>query len=325
MTPYSFCTLFDSNYLLKGLAMLESLNKHCPSAHVYVLCMDKETEEVLRQYNLSYISCVSLKDVENEKLLKAKKNRGTAEYCWTLSSSFTWHVLENNRSVDLITYLDADLLFYSPLEPIFNEIGENSIAIIEHRFTPSFKHLEVNGKFCVEWVSFRRDAEGIACLSKWRDQCLDWCYARLENDKMGDQKYLDEWPNLYSKCHIIQHIGAGVAPWNYAQYNFNVDSNCNILVNKVPLIFYHFHQFQILSNGKFHRLSSSYTDECPEPADIYNLYESSLKDLLKKINKIDPSFDSGMNSSLRVKSFSFFQKLAPTFIKNILRKFIKFH
>ncbi|MGO8085215.1 hypothetical protein [Rhizobium leguminosarum] len=37
---------------------------------------------------------------------------------------------------------------------------------------------------------------------------------------MGDQKYLDEWPDLYANCHIIEHPGAGVAPWNYEKLYF---------------------------------------------------------------------------------------------------------
>ena len=38
---------------------------------------------------------------------------------------------------------------------------------------------------------------------------------------MGDQKYLDEWPDLYSSCHIIENMGAGIAPWNYCQYEIS--------------------------------------------------------------------------------------------------------
>ena len=37
MTPRYFCTLFDSHYLLKGLAMVRSLARFCPGATVYVL------------------------------------------------------------------------------------------------------------------------------------------------------------------------------------------------------------------------------------------------------------------------------------------------
>lgn len=324
MTRYNFCTLFDSNYLLKGIAMLQSLKFHCPTAHVYVLCMDKKTQKILDNLGFTYITCVPLADVENDELLEAKKNRSVAEYCWTLSSCFTWYVLTSNKSIYLITYLDADLLFYSSVEPIFHEIGDSSIAIIEHRFTPRFKDLEVNGRFCVEWVSFRRDEEGMTCLEKWRDQCIEWCYYKLEDKRMGDQKYLDEWPELYSSCHIIHHIGAGVAPWNYAQYTFGFNENGSILVEKSQLIFYHFHQFQLLNNGMFDRLSTTYTDECDVPESVYFVYETTLIKILSVVRDKYPNFSDGLKKANRVGVYRIFQKYTPKVLKETLRKIIKY-
>ena len=55
-------------------------------------------------------------------------------------------------------------------------------------------------------------------FNSWRKQCLEWCFYKLEDGKMGDQKYLDEWPDQYASCHIIENMGAGIAPWNYSQY-----------------------------------------------------------------------------------------------------------
>jgi len=285
--------------------------------------MDKKTEEILGKLNFSFITCVPLADVENEELLHARSNRSVAEYCWTLSSCFTWYVLQSNKTIDFITYLDADLLFYSSVEPIFNEIGSSSVAIIEHRFTPRFQHLEVNGKFCVEWVSFRRDDEGMKCLSRWRNQCIEWCYYKLEDNRMGDQKYLDEWPELYSSCHIIQHIGAGVAPWNYAQYNFSIDENHNILVEGATLIFYHFHQFQLLQNGKFDRLSSYYTDECIEPSLVYEVYEAALKKTFRMVRDIDSNFSEGSKLALVIRISRLVQHFMPLSMKKVLRKIVK--
>ena len=318
-----FCTLFDSNYLLKGLAMLRSLEENCPSAHVYVLCMDDKTLHVLKSLELAFITCVPLADVEDEELLQAKQTRGVAEYCWTLSSCFTWHVIQTDSDIDLITYLDSDLLFYSSVAPLFEEIGQSSIAIIEHRFSPRLRHLEVNGRFCVEWVSFRRDDEGLACLSKWRRQCIDWCYYKLEDDRMGDQKYLDEWPDDYKSCHIIEHIGAGVAPWNYEQYHFRCDEGNNVLVNDNALIFYHFHQFQLLDNGRFYRLSTFYTDACSEPSVIYDIYERSLEQTLKKVREIDPIFSAGLKPVLLIDARRRLQSMLPKVVKNFLRRVIR--
>lgn len=318
-----FCTLFDSNYLLKGVAMLRTLKQHCPDAYVHVLCMDGQTREILEQMGLPYVTCLSLAEVEDEALLAVKPGRSVAEYCWTLSPCLPWYVLQHNPSIDAITYLDADLYFYSPLQPLFDEIGTASIVIIEHRFPPALKHLEVNGRFCVEWVGFRRDEQGLACLARWREQCIEWCFHRLEEDRMGDQKYLDQWPGKYRGLHILQHPGAGVAPWNYSQHHFGQDSQGLLTVDGTPLIFYHFHQFQLLSNGGFDRLSGSYRAMGPEPQPVYEAYEAALTGVLKEVRALRPGFSAGMKPALRIKSQRLVQYLLPQPLKQLLKKVIK--
>ena len=322
--PRYFCTLFDAGYLFKGVSMLRSLKRHCPQAHIFVLCMDEATQTLLEQLALPDIVLLPLSTVEDEALLTAKRNRGVAEYCWTLSPALPSYVLQIAPEVDFITYLDADLLFYSSPEPLFAEIGPASIAIIEHRFTPRLKPREVNGRFCVEWVSFRRDEEGMACLSRWREQCLEWCYYRLEEGKMGDQKYLEEWPDRYRSCHIIQHLGAGLAPWNYPQYRIETSRDSETLVDGSPLIFYHFHQFQILSNGQFDRLSSFYTQERPEPEAVYAPYEEDLRFTMAEVKAIAPDFVAGVKSPSEVRGRRWIQQLVPMWVKEIGRKMFRY-
>lgn len=324
MTRRYFCTLFDSGYLLKGLAMMRSLQRNCPSALIHVLCMDAQTKSILEALELPFVICITLDEVEDEALLKAKGDRGVAEYCWTLSSCFTWYVMQRYPEIDFLTYVDADLLFYSDIQPLFDEIGDASIAIIEHRFTPRLKDREVNGRFCVEWDSFRRDEQGMACLSRWREQCIEWCYYRLEDGKMGDQKYLDEWPERYSACHILLHPGAGIAPWNYAQYRFGKDAQGQITVDGAPLLFYHFHQFQLLENGKFDRLSTFYTSECKEPQDIYLAYEAELMACLSDVRKIVPDFKGGLKPPSSVRGRRLLQQYLPMWVKEIGRRFWRY-
>jgi hypothetical protein len=273
---------------------------------------------------LPHVTLVALADIEDEALLAVKTSRGVAEYCWTLSSCLPWYVLHADHNIDMITYLDADLLFYSPVEPLFDEIGDKSIAIIEHRFSERLKDRAVNGRFCVEWVSFRRDRQGLACLERWREQCIEWCYYRLEDGKMGDQKYLDEWPDRYSNCHILQHAGAGVAPWNYSQYGFASDDRGNITVDNLPLIFYHFHQFQLLNNGNFDRLSTFYTSECPEPEAVYGQYEATLLRVLAAVRALDPGFSGGFKAVTTVSARRWAQSLLPMPMKDFLRRFIRY-
>ena len=44
-----FCTLFDSNYLIKGLTMIKSLSEFCKDFEIYVLCLDDKTKFYIRK------------------------------------------------------------------------------------------------------------------------------------------------------------------------------------------------------------------------------------------------------------------------------------
>lgn len=304
-----FCTLFNSNYLLKGVAMVRSLLRHCPEARIYILCMDELTLRLLSRLDLPGTILIPLETIEDQRLLQVKSDRSVAEYCWTLASCFTWHVLMEYTDIPFITYLDADIYFYSSLDPVLLETASASIAIIEHRFSPRYSDREVNGRFCVEWVGFARDEQGLKCLSHWREQCIEWCYYRLEDNRMGDQKYLDQWPALYDRCHVIKSIGAGIAPWNYDAHRFSPGLECPILVEGEPLIFYHFHQFQVLNGGGYHRLSPFYTSYCREPVSVYHYYENAIEEVLADIRELEPGFCAGMVQAEMSSSTSLLSRL----------------
>ena len=61
---HSFCTLFDSNYLPRGLALYRSLQRHCPAFRLWVFCMDIEAERILRQLDLPDLTIVPLVELE---------------------------------------------------------------------------------------------------------------------------------------------------------------------------------------------------------------------------------------------------------------------
>src|SRR6266545_3388136 len=116
-----YCTYFDQHYLTRGLTLYRSLKRHSASFKLWVLCLDDPTYEVLSKLNLPDLLPVALKNFEkNDKaLLAAKRDRTLIEYYFTCSPSWPLYILDNFPEVDLITYLDADLFFYSSPAPIF--------------------------------------------------------------------------------------------------------------------------------------------------------------------------------------------------------------
>ena len=252
---YIFCTLFDSGYLSRGLALYYSLESYCKKFHLYIFAFDNIIYEILIGLKLKSATIISLSEFEDKQLLQVKQSRNRAEYCWTSTSSTILYCLVN-FDIDHCTYLDADLYFFSSPQPIFEEIGNASIALTKHNYTKIYDQSLTSGMYCVQFVYFKNDKEGLNALKWWRNSCIDWCYARLENGKFGDQKYLDDWTERFSNVHIITHLGAGVAPWNIQQYVLlNYDTLPLQYLEKknnkyFSLIFYHFHnlRFNVKNN-----------------------------------------------------------------------------
>lgn len=248
-----FCTLFDSNYLPHAMSLAESLDREYSDFTLFMFCMDEAAYDRIAAAGLPGVVAIRQRDLESSipGLQEARGNRSRVEYFYTCSPAICYYSLTCLAGVEEITYLDADLYFFSSPEPIFQELAGKSIGIIGHRYATRRTELESRyGRFNVAWITFRDDAEGRHCLEAWLADCLEWCYQRFEGDKYADQKYLDKWPARYQRLHVIQHLGANVAPWNVGDYAVSIDSN-GIKVDDVPLVFYHFAGLTQISRHQF--------------------------------------------------------------------------
>lgn len=289
---YNFCTLFDINYIHRGLALHGSLLKHCPQFHLWILCMDDEVFSILQKLNLDSLTLIKLSDFEDEDLLSVKAERSRAEYCWTCTSSLLVYVFKK-FNIDICTYIDSDVFFYSDPKILLDEMGDDSSIITEHRYTKKYDQTETSGKYCVQFMTFKNNEEGMHILNWWRQQCIEWCFAKFEEDKFGDQKYLDDWIERFDGVHELQNIGGGVAPWNVQQYEIS-KNNDDIFVseknNKSKLVFYHFHALKFIEDGK------AYLGAYELPISARKLiYSAYIRDLLIIEKEL---FEKGFNLSL---------------------------
>ena len=292
---YNFCTLFDKNYLTRGLALYDSLLKFCPDFKIWMLCMDSESYEMLKKLNLDKIIPLKLEEIEDEELLSVKNTRTPIEYCWMMSSSLPLYILEK-IGVDMITYLDADLYFFQPLTAIYDEFANNSIMIIPHWFPEKNKSQEkIGGIYNVGMLIFRNDKNGLECIKWWKEKCIEWCYARYENGKLGDQMYLDVCPEKFKGVCILQNRGANVASWNIEGYSFFKKQGELWLkvINsgkEFPLIFYHYHGLKFFLN--FFKKIKPYPITVLQK-EIYKKYIEGLQDAYEKIWEFNPNWNYG--------------------------------
>jgi len=251
----NFCTLFDSNYLLKGLALYESLVKQCKTGfHLYIFPFDDISYDILKKLTLINVTIISLEEFEDKELIKVKPSRTKGEYCWTCTPSIILYSI-TKFNLSHCTYLDADIYFFSDPSVLISEMDSNSVLITPHWYLSEYDRSQESGIYCVHFTTFRNDAVGLGVLEWWRKECINWCYNRHENGKFGDQKYLDDWPQRFKGVHILQNRGGGIAPWNSRHYKFYKNQNEVIFgvfesQNFIP-VFFHFHELSILSDKEF--------------------------------------------------------------------------
>lgn len=323
----NFCTLFDSNYLLRGLAMYASLLQHCPDAHLYIFAFDQPVLEKLQKLNLKSVTVISLKEFESPELLAVKPTRTASEYCWTCGSSTVLYCIEK-FNLPACTYLDADLLFFSNPQVLIDEMGKNSVSLSLHRFVPAHDKSYMSGKYCVQFMTFKNDENGMKALRWWRDACIDWCYARLEDGKFGDQKYLDDWTERFLGIHVINNLGAGVAPWNIDRYTLSwgkgkLFATENETSKNFAVVFFHYHHSILYKIGT--RVKSGYFQRVEKTSDllVYSRYNTYLTDAFNLVKTIAPDFTSGLSNDVASYYMIKIREKSPNFIKNIYRKVVK--
>lgn len=267
-----YVTLFDSLFLPQGLALHASMERFAGNYQLWVLCVDEEAYRVLTSLNLPNVRLLSLGDVETEELKQVKATRSRGEYCWTLTPFAPRFVFEADTSVARVTYIDADTWLLGSPAPIFCELDSSGKAVLitDHAYAPEFDQSATSGRYCVQFIPFRRD--GCEPVRKWwEERCIEWCYGRLEAGKFGDQKYLDDWPIRFAESvHVLQDKELLLAPWNVTRFPYG------------SALLYHFHGLRIVSSGYVE------IGNYPVPRVVMdNVYRPYLSDLRTAISRLE--------------------------------------
>jgi lipopolysaccharide biosynthesis glycosyltransferase len=137
-----------------------------------------------------------------------RSDRNPAEFAWTSKAPLLKFVLDNIPEGAVAAYLDSDQFLFSPLEDLYKTFEQYSIVITPHRFSAKDHYKEkLVGKFNAGMIYMRNDENARKCLQEWREQCMKWCYGKLEDGKLGDQMYLDNWPLTHRGVLQIENPG----------------------------------------------------------------------------------------------------------------------
>lgn len=266
-----YVALFDLGFAPQGIALHRSLQRHAGEHVLWVLCMDEAVEHLLNELALPDLRTIALSEVETDRLLAVRPGRTRAEYCWTLTPFTHDVVFERDPSARRVTYVDADVWLMADPTPIFRSFKSSGAAvqITAHAYAPEHDQTASSGRYCVQFLTMDRERSG-AVRRWWQDRCVEWCFARVEDGKFGDQKYLDDWPERFGDLvHIADPKGWFQGPWNATRFPYS------------EALTYHFHSLRIAEGGLVRPVNEQYS--IPRPH-LENVYLPYLRDLAAAVN-----------------------------------------
>ncbi len=321
-----FCTLFDSNYIDKGLVLFDSMKKNIGDFKLYVVAFDDKTYDILSAEADDRLIPISLADFETPQLLAVKADRTRAEYCWTCSSWSIKYVLEHYKE-PICTYIDADMRFFASPASEFEKMHKEgkSVIIVPHRFATEKERLHAHntvGEYCVEFNTFVNDEEGRKVLDWWADKCLEWCYYAVPGttEWYGDQKYLNEFINLSPKVMVCNHSGIGLAPWNgnLVELKSAVGDDIRIADKQAdkeyPLVLYHFESVSFLSPTKI------MTPSKIKEKDLYHaIYDVYISEILEKRKYLEERYNHKLEAKRRIVTSNPIMKIYQKYLSPLRR------
>jgi hypothetical protein len=257
--------------------------------------MDDEVHGILSLMKLPNVQLLQLSLVETKELERVKLERTVGEYCWTVTPFAPKFVFDSDISVKRVTYLDADLWFRKSPAPIFHEFDNSGkdVLITDHAYSPEYDLSEKSGQYCVQFTTFTREG-GEPVRKWWEERCIEWCFARYENGKFGDQKYLDDWPERFQKqVHVLSNQGWTLAPWNANRFPYSNG------------IFWHFHGLRLTEKHSkaMVQLTTEYSIPSITKKQIYEPYLDDLSAVIQvmKIHGIQPKLQQKFRKFGRLK------------------------
>ncbi len=274
------------------------------ASQLFIVCHDSTTEKLAVDLKFPASSVISLNSLlaQYPELREAMKDRSRIEFIFCLTPYVIRYILDN-IDINEVVYIDADKLILGNPEELFLSENESSFAITSHNFLPELENLSEFGRYNVGVVYARRSEESRKLLDWWSKKCIEsTSIDGVNSEVFGDQKYLNNFHEVYPEVTVYENPGINSAPWNCADVYRRKDLLYRLDGNQVVT----FHFSGLIYNQIF--LVAGYSRyEMRLPKTIRN---SLYKPYVRQLVEVDKA----------IKSVT--QKTRPNSFKRFLRGFL---
>jgi len=243
-------TSVTSNYIPKARVLAESVKKLDPSVSFHLLLSD-ELPPGFDLDNEPFDNVIFAESLPVDSFKGWVFSHRLVELC-TAVKGLAVETLFENYQADKVFYFDPDIVVFSRLQELIDELDSCNLLLTPHQSDPetSIKAIMDNemaslrhGVFNLGFVGVANKPEGRKFSRWWRDRLIHFCHDDHSRSLFTDQKWVNLAPCMFEGVRILRSPGFNVATWNITTRKATGSVESGVEINGEPLGFYHFSGF----------------------------------------------------------------------------------
>jgi hypothetical protein len=241
-------TSFSFNYLGKARVLAHSLKRHHPDWQLAACITDRPPPGFTLDLAVEdFDRVIWAHDLPIDNIMGWLFSHDVIEACTAVKGPVLRQLIEEGH--DKILYFDPDIAVLGPLDPLVDWLNHYSVLLTPHQLAPDDELQAIidnevcsliHGIYNLGFLAVRNDDNGRAFAQWWDKRLRDFCHDDKARGLFVDQKWCDHVPAMFDGVKIIRDPGYNVASWNLSRRRLSITPSGDILVNGVPLRFYHF-------------------------------------------------------------------------------------
>lgn len=243
-------TSITSNYLPKARVLAESVKRADPNTMFHLVLSDslpvgwEATSE-------PFDSVIYAHDLVTERFHSWAFGHSVVEMC-TAVKGVALEYIFSEHSADQVFYFDPDMVVFSRLDDLSEQLAVCSIVLTPHLTDPDPTDMGIqdnelasliHGVFNLGFLGVRNVPEGRRFSRWWASRLLDYCHDDIPRGLFTDQKWVNLAPCFFDDVGVLRSPAFNVATWNLATRKATGSLEDGICINGEPLGFYHFSGF----------------------------------------------------------------------------------
>ena len=250
MTVHAFSS-FSYSYLNRARVLADGIKRVHPDWILWAIVTDVPPQGMAHDWKEDgFDQVLFVADLIDERREGWLFGHDVVEACTAIKGAAARRILDHPGCEKLV-YFDPDIAVFNPIDEIVARLDVSDIVLTPHQITPEARDARQaildneitslsHGAYNLGFLALANRGEGRRFAEWWDERLRDWCHDRRDIGIFVDQKWCDLVPCFFDNVHVHRDPGCNVASWNLSQRRVDIDEAGQVLVNGVPLKFYHF-------------------------------------------------------------------------------------